>query len=126
MKKCCLVHAMFCLYQRFGAHSLKMKNMLSTMSLSLFNVALHFVDHCIISPCCKFLPMSIQGPWLRIVQDYGFVLVFNLNFGSNSIQSRLSYITKFLFINVGDHMLEVELVSSFRGGLHLQSHLCWN
>jgi hypothetical protein len=62
VKKCCLVHAMCFFYQCFGAHSLKMKNMLSTMSLYLFNVALHFVDHYIISLCCRFLPMSIQGP----------------------------------------------------------------
>jgi hypothetical protein len=44
-------------------------------------------------------------------------------FGSNSIKSRLSYVVKFLFINAGDHMLEEELVSTFRGGLHLQSYL---
>jgi hypothetical protein len=112
---------MFVFYQCLGTHSFEMKNMLSTMSLSLFNVALHFVDHCIISPCCRFLPMSTQGPWLRIIQDYGFSLVFNLYFGNNSIKSRLSCIAKFLFINAGDHMLEVELVSIFKGGLHLQS-----
>jgi hypothetical protein len=70
--------------------------------------------------------MNIQGPWLRIFQDYGFSLVFNMYFGSNSIKSRLSYVVKFLFINAGDHMLEEELVSTFRGGLHLQSYVYWN
>jgi len=70
--------------------------------------------------------MNIQGPWLRNFQDYGFSLVFNMYFGSNSIKSRLSYVVKFLFINAGDHMLEEELVSTFRGGLHLQSYLYWN
>jgi hypothetical protein len=65
--------------------------------------------------------MNTQGPWLRIVQNYGFFLVFNLHFGSNSIKSRLSYITNLLFIIVGDHMFEAKLIFTFRGMLHLQS-----
>jgi hypothetical protein len=47
--------------------------------------------------------------------------MFNLYFGNNSIKSKLCYVAKFLFINVGDHMLEVELISTFMGRLHRQS-----